>query len=111
MPPKIFNAETRTPQEFRFGPVRECPFFHTGQVADEEAGQVMQAYWKEHVEKHAGYDPRLEHAVLVFLDHERKLLGHSLAASGGESFVISDALPFLGMGAGLKAGFVIFAHN
>lgn len=80
-----------------------APFTETGRQAAE--------YWFKHVVTAKDYDARREWFAVLFLDQERRLLGHTVLPPGGESFVVTKPSQIFRPALRAGAESIVCIHN
>jgi DNA repair protein RadC len=68
------------PKEYKVIALRECVAPNDMAICDTPENAV--AYWRENIEKSAGFNPEVECFVVIMLNTRRKVKGHILVSSG-----------------------------
>jgi hypothetical protein len=95
------------PREFKVVAV-DCPYWDCGPWSNMAAGAL--SYWSTCIWKRE-FDARLEYAAVLFLDREKRLLGHMLMPRGDRSSVSIDPALWLGGARESKAAYICEVHS
>src|SRR5207249_1005129 len=97
------------PKEYKVVAIRECPTVDTLQLCDNPENATK--YWNTHVETHTYFMSDREHFVVLFLNTQRKVKGHTLMSIGTLDTILVTPREVFRAAIIMGSAAVILMHN
>ena len=96
-------------QEYKVVSIRECPLPETLHQCTEPAQAAV--YWRTHVVNHPAFSPDVECLVVLLLNTRRRVMGHTLVATGTLDTVLAHSREVFRAAIVAAASAVVLVHN